>query len=192
MPLLDRALLQSEPPSDLISSLDTDRFDVRARTVDPDPFDSLLHACGPLLQDELLMLVSQGSVSAHHVLAYVVDQIGPCHLKFTSWAISTKPIQTMINYLESKVVLSLECILSDRVTTECPAAIQLLRANCDDVHLAKIHAKGFIAWNDRWRISVNMTANFTQNPRIETYQVNSNPAVFEFHKRWINEVIERR
>lgn len=175
------------PPASI--ELLTHRERLRSRTIDPDKFRHLQEACGDLRRDEFLLIHSQGAISAHHVLAYIIDQIGPCDLKFTSWAISLVPMQCIINYVNDALVKSLECILSDRVGTECPQAIQLLKANCDRIHLAKIHAKGFVAWNNEWHVSVNMTANFTINPRIESYCVSTSKQVFDFHLGWIEKVI---
>lgn len=182
-------IAKPEQPEELLIS---GRLPIRAMVFDPDRFDQVSGAIGELQQEAHHSLFSFGGVHARHVLPYVVEQIGPCKLFFTSWAISQASIQTILKLRDGGLMDLKGCILSDRVQKECPKAFQLLKANTDAIWLKKIHAKGFVAWNDQWHVSVKMTANFTENERAETFDIITAKAAFDVHLKWINKLCNER
>jgi len=51
------------------------------------------------------------------------------------------------------------------------------------------HAKVLLLGNDQHRVTVEGSANFTGNPRLEQYVVTNDPKVFDFHKQWMGEML---
>jgi hypothetical protein len=190
MKLLDIAALQSQEVKAPVQQdlLMVSKQPIEAFVMDPDRFKSVKDALGDLEQNKHHSIFSFGGVHARHVLPYVVEQIGPCKLFFTTWAISQKSVQTILKLIDAGLVDFQGCVLSDRTSTECPGAFQMIKANTDKYWTSKIHAKGFIAWNDNWHVSVKMTANFTENQRAETYDIMTAKPLFDVHKAWLNKL----
>jgi hypothetical protein len=156
---------------------------------DGNRLSNVFDCVGELEQNKLHYFTSRGNWSAHNVLQYVVDQIGECDVLFTSWAISLEPMKAVVQLMAHEKIRNIGCLLSDRVGTECPVAFQFLKQNIENYKLTKIHAKGFVAWNDQWTVSVNMSSNFTENRRIESFMICTQKEVFDLHKKWIIQVM---
>jgi hypothetical protein len=190
MSLLEGISIPQESSNDPERRLFSDRVQVKDLVLNPDRFNEVKDQIGELQPESLHCVLSLGGVHARHVLAYVLEAIGPCRLFFTTWAFSLRSVKMIIDMNDHGLIDFKGCILSDRVETVCPQAFQLLKANTDRYWLKKNHAKGFIAWNDQWKVSVRMTANFTENTRCETFDIMTMPKVWQQHKHWIEHITD--
>lgn len=142
---------------------------------------------GALQPDEHIHIPSMGAWSMHHVLQYLLSQTGPAHIWLTTWTINAEAIQTIIDGLESRSILSAKAIVSDRLESMNPRVHQLLRFNID-MRTTKLHAKCLVVMNERWGVSVGGSANFTRNPRIEKYIISTHRSTAEADRSWIERV----
>lgn len=164
-----------------------------AKTIQPSKEKNIAEAIGEIGPDQFIWVPSLGNWSAHNMATYLAAQIGRCEMWFSSWAISENPIRKLIT---NEHINLRGAVLSDRTPTECPAAHQLLVANLDSILLTKNHSKGFVLIGEELSVSVTMTANFTENRRVELYSITTNERVIEAHlslyKTLIDEGLQRK
>lgn len=124
-------------------------------------------------------LISEGDWSLHNMLGHVSKLIGPASCVLTSWGISTRPVQLILDLVRDGSFTRLDMLLDHRVRLQAAQAFQLLLATAErpevDARLTKIHAKVFTLTNDRHQVAVGTSANLTVNPRVETYWVCTDP-----------------
>lgn len=52
-----------------------------------------------------------------------------------------------------------------------------------------IHSKITIIRSEKFNLSIEASANYSNNQRIENFTITENKDVFNFHKNWMNEII---
>lgn len=128
--------------------------------------------------------------STHDLIEYIISQIGPAHLTFATWSISTAAADKLINWLNGNQIKSINALVDWRVQVRTPAILPLAQSNFSNIRVSSCHAKAFVLQNQNWDISFVGSANLTNNPRIECGHISTNKKVAEFHKTWIMEEIK--
>lgn len=145
--------------------------------------------------DEDYDLVTRGQWSLHQFIAHVVDIIGPCECWLTSWGISAKPLNCLLDLVRSQRITRMHPLLDHRVRLQAPDAFQLLLSMADhpaiDVRLAKVHAKVVVLMNAQHAVRILTSANLTVNPRYEAYSLSADRGKAEFHASWIGQECAR-
>lgn len=148
----------------------------------------LAQLIGELHTNEHIHIPSLGAWSMHDVLAYILRQTGPANVWITSWTITEEPVRMLLELMDRGTILQLKALFSERVEAMNPSAHQLARFNLQ-VKLAKLHAKCIVVLNEQWGVTVNGSANFTRNPRIEKYVICTHRGVAEYERDWIEAVL---
>lgn len=148
--------------------------------------DGILPALPP---DHDYDLLSKGRWSLHQLVSHIIGLIGPCDCSLTSYGISTKPIQCILDLLRSKQILTITALFDKRIRLQCPDAFQLLLNLTDDervrIGLTMIHAKVVVLSNADHQVTIRTSANLNVNPRIEIYDISTHAGRAQFHQQWI-------
>jgi hypothetical protein len=144
---------------------------------------------GDLAGVEMIDYVSFGRWSMHDLLFYLLEQTGPAKVYFTTWAISTKSINLLVEGLASGLISELHSILDRRIEIRRSDCFAFLQHHANSIYLVDCHAKVILIENDHWKIVVKSSANFSENRRIETGMIIINKEIFNFNKKWIEETI---
>lgn len=150
---------------------------------------ALSEVIGEIRPGEAIHIPSLSSWSMHELIEYILQQTGPAEVWLTSWSIKQKAVQLILELLQQGHITALSCVFDGRVKTMCPDAWRLADYNMSRVFLTKIHAKVVVIQNDTWGVSIVSTANLTRNPRIECYVITADMGLSDYHKAWINDVI---
>jgi hypothetical protein len=122
-------------------------------------------------------IITDGHWSLHELIGYLMRHTGSAEVWLTSWGISTEPLQAILDMVRGGLITKLNLILNHRVVQGAPQAYQLLRALHDDarvsISLAKIHAKLVVIHNELHELRIVTSANLTNNPRIENYNIST-------------------
>lgn len=153
------------------------------------PSESLDDCVGQLRPDQLLCLPCHATWSMHHMLAYLLEQIGPARTWLTSWTITEGPVRSIARLQERGLITGLACLFDERVGKYNANALQLAQRSLTKVGLTSIHAKCLVMINDAWAVTVLSTANITRNKRIELYWIATHRPVAEHHAAWIDNVL---
>lgn len=126
----------------------------------------------------------------HQLLAYVLEQTGPAAVWMTTWTITEEPMRSLLQQLRSGSIIELHALLDYRIERRKPEAFQLASSIITRIKLTKCHAKVLVVQNEQWSVTVLGSANFSNNPRIEAGCLFTDRASADFHRTWINDVIE--
>jgi len=145
---------------------------------------------GELEQGTSIHFVTHGRWSMHELLGYILFQIGPARVSFSTWTVTEEPIRAIVGLVKEGLITELNCLFDYRIKDRKPEAFQLLQNHVTRLKLGKCHAKVLVAINDRWGVTVIGSANFSKNPRIEAGVIATDLASAQFHEKWILDEID--
>jgi hypothetical protein len=133
---------------------------------------------------------SFGNFNLVRLIMYLIKQTGPVHLFMTSYSFSNKSIQQLQNHIENDKIISFKLILDNRVRSISPKPFQII-ASCFNYRCTSVHAKIALLWNDKWKLSIVTSQNATDNPKMERGIIFTDPTVFEFDLKNLNDAFLR-
>lgn len=140
--------------------------------------------------DQALQFATAGRWSMHQLLEYALLKTGPCKVWMTTWTITEEPMRSLLDLINRGLILELSALLDYRIEKRKPEAFQLASNIITRIKLTKCHAKLLVLQNEEWNVTVLGSSNFSMNPRIEAGVIFTDRASAEFHKAWIEEVID--
>ncbi|MDR0682542.1 MAG: hypothetical protein LBG15_11955 [Dysgonamonadaceae bacterium] len=123
------------------------------------------------------------------LIFWIMEQTGPAEIILSTYSISPKTLQGVINRREKGIIKDIRFIVDNRVRSLSPKPFDLLVANFD-YRCISIHAKVACIWNEAWKISVVSSQNATDNPKMERGTIHTSPAVFEFDKQILDDAFK--
>ena len=154
-------------------------------------FALMRDAIGTIEQGKSVIFISAGSWALHDLLRYVLMQTGPADVDAFTWSISIPGATQIINLIDRGQIRRFSFIAHMMMKKWSAAATQMLKKHTERLHLSHIHAKGFILSNEKWRISVISSANYTNNPAIEGGIISTSPEVYDLNRKWIDAIHEK-
>jgi hypothetical protein len=140
-------------------------------------------------QDHVICFTSDGAWNMHDLVYYFLKRFGSGKMYFTTWAISEIAMRQLYLYQKEGLITELYGLLDYRNTSRKPAELAFIEQNSTTIKLEKIHAKVTVLELERISISINSSANYTRNPRIERGDIFVSQTVVDFDKSWIlNEI----
>jgi len=132
---------------------------------------------------------SYGNFNMMRLIFWILEQTGPAEIILSTYSISTKTLQGIINRREKGIIKDIRFIMDNRVRSLSPKPFAILAANFE-YRCTSIHAKVACIWNDQWKISVVSSQNATDNPKIERGTIHTSAEVFEFDKHILENVFD--
>jgi hypothetical protein len=137
-------------------------------------------------------VVSFGSWSIVSLLQHLIAAAGPCHLTTAVWSLESDAGEELAEEARAGNLLSFRALFDPKYRVNADPALRDICAAVSfaDVRLGKCHSKAFLLHNDRFRFSVESTANFrAESTKIDIFTVSDDPGLFEFHLGWIEEAL---
>jgi hypothetical protein len=175
----DYAKPQHRQPS-VLSASDPDPLTLLSRTS-----DTLAELLPVIERGRSYHYASAGLWSVHDLLFHLLRQTGPADVWIATWSMTEDSVRMLVQGLESGLLRSMRLLIDARVTRRNASAYAFVQAHADQVRVTACHAKVTVIQNDDWAISINGSPNYTNNPRIESGVVTTDPAVASFHRDWI-------
>lgn len=147
---------------------------------------------GVIEMDEVIHIATRGNWSTPHLIAFILNQIGPAKVWLTSWSVKEQAVRILLGLADEGLITELHALFDERTKVQCPQAYQLAQNQIVDIRLTKIHAKVSVIMNNDWGISIVTSANLTRNPRIERFAICMQKAVAEFDLGWIQQEIDKK
>lgn len=132
---------------------------------------SLKHSFPDYEENKLCVSFSKAKWSAHEMLAYFLQMVGPSDVWIASWSITEEPARKLISLMDGGHILNLSCLFGERLKVIAPGAYQLLKSRVKNLALARSHAKVIVIRNEDYGITVVSSANFSKNMRTEASAV---------------------
>jgi len=145
---------------------------------------------GEIEKNEIKQFVTRAQWSNHELLEYILSFTGPAEVYLTTWSISENPVRVIVGLLEKKLITELHCVFDYRIRTQNANAFQLAENNFVHIKLVKCHAKIMVVVNEEWSVTVIGSANFNNNPRIESGVIFTDRKSAVFNRDWILGVMQ--
>jgi len=133
---------------------------------------------------------SWGNFNLVRLISYLIKQTGPAHVFMTSYSFSQKSIEQLQHKITKGEILSFKVILDNRVRVMSPKPFQMI-ASCFDYRCISVHAKVALIWNEHWKITIVTSQNATDNPKLERGTIFTDPQVFNFDFKVLENEFER-
>jgi len=133
---------------------------------------------------------SWGNFNLVRLISYLIKQTGPAHVFMTSYSFSQKSIEQLQHKITKGEILSFKVILDNRVRAMSPKPFQMI-ASSFDYRCISVHAKVALIWNYRWKITIVTSQNATDNPKLERGTIFTDPEVFNFDLKVLENEFER-
>ena len=149
-------------------------------------FDKCSKVIGKIQKDTSIHYVSMGEWSSHDLLKVILEQIGKADVYIATWSISEPGTIMLLNLVKSGLINSILGVFDWRIKVRNPKALQLAKYNFNKIYLTTCHAKVTVICNKDYNISIVGSANYTNNPRIESGVITESKEIADFHKDWIS------
>ena len=156
-----------------------------------EPYIVLQNQVGELKHNSIVNFWTFGRYAMHHVLRYVLSQTGPADVVACTWAISTRAVDDLMALRNKGLLRSFKLWIDPRVKVRNPEPLQMLQLNWP-VAIAPVHAKVTTICNDKWKVSIFGSLNFTTNPQPERGQISTIEEVFDTDNKILLEAFDER
>lgn len=142
---------------------------------------------GKIEMGKTIHYVSISEWSMHDLLFHILKQTGPAEVFFATWSISEDALRKIIEKCETGEIYKVSAMFDWRIKVRRPKALQLANFNIADIRLTTCHAKTTVIKNKNWNIAIVGSANYTNNPRIESGVICCDNKIADFHYNWMKE-----
>lgn len=143
----------------------------------------------PLAENTVYDYVSRGDWSHFELLEYILNNIQPAQLYFSTWSISELSARKLVGWLDSGRITSVVALVDFRAKNRHPAAYHLARHHISDMRVGSCHAKVTVLKHAAGYVTIVGSANWTENPRIEAGIISTNESTGLGHIKWIQECV---
>lgn len=151
---------------------------------------SLTQSIGQLTNGTEHHFYSWGNFNLVRLICYLIKQTGPVHLMMSSYSFSSKSMEQIQHRIAQNEILSLKLLLDNRVRVMSPLPFQMIVTSFN-YRCISVHAKIALLWNDHWRITIVTSQNATDNPKLERGIIFTDPDIFDFDHKILNNEFER-
>lgn len=131
---------------------------------------------------------SDGAFNLIQLLLYIINQTGPAHIFLSTYSIAEDSVDTLKRYVEAGKILSIKFLIDNRVRSISPKPFaHLISSFPDQYRCTALHAKVVLISNEQYKISVVGSQNATHNPKMERGIIHTNPDIWEFDNKILNE-----
>lgn len=133
---------------------------------------------------------SFGNFNMMRLVFWILEQTGSADVIMSTYSISPKTIQGVLNRRESGLIRDIRFIVDNRVRSLSPKPFDMLVKNFD-YRCISIHAKVACISNDNWNVTVVSSQNATDNPKMERGTIFTCRDVFNFDKKVLEDAFKR-
>lgn len=139
-----------------------------------------------IVPDVCLFYHTTGRWSTHQLTKAVINQVGDADVIITTWAITEKPLRSLLDLKQKGKIKSLTGLFEHKIKSHSSKSFAFAKQFFDEVKLTKIHAKITLISNPEWSITILGSSNWTINRRIEAGVLSTQKEIFEFYKKLID------
>jgi len=145
----------------------------------------------PFKEGQVTHFISDGCWSMHHLTQFILNSIGPSHLHLATWSVSEFSARQLVQWLTNGQLLSISGVIDFRSKNRHAEAFHLAKQNFTRLKLANCHAKITVIHNDNFKVVINGSPNWTENPRLESGTISIDNKIADRFINLIEQIIER-
>lgn len=146
---------------------------------------------------ESLHIVSNGSFDYFTIIPQIINLSGNAvdEFYFTTWTMSRENVTQIIDLYDRGVFKKVTALTGEYFRTRESKVWSLLsdslEARKQRVFSSKNHSKVTLLKIGGEHYIIEGSANFTANPRIEQFILSNSEELFNFHKEWLEEILQK-
>jgi hypothetical protein len=133
--------------------------------------------------------VSNGDWSMHEMLTSLLSISGAADVYISTYAMGETPARIVSQLKSSGMIKKLFVVIDSRVDTRTANSFQLLKSISDIIKEVDTHAKVTVIRNNKIKIAVIGSANYTENKRYECGIITTNEAAVDMQINWITNAL---
>lgn len=154
------------------------------------PLGSAKEAIGIIAPGCRLVGVNKCQFSLLDLVMAVVEQIGPSDLTIATWTPGKAEMDSVFQMLKTRKIANFRLLVDRSFPTRQPQYIKRLHeiTGSESVRQTRTHAKFALIRSGDYRITIRTSMNFNRNTRLEQFDLDDDPAIYDFFETVIGEI----
>jgi hypothetical protein len=147
---------------------------------------------GPLAPGDRVTGVTAGQFSAIDAMEHMVNELGPAHVKISTWTTGIYDVRRAAELAENQQLLSVQMLIDRGTFEKSPKfAGPLIEAlGVDAFRCLSVHAKVTIVSGERGSAVMRSSMNLNKNLRTEQFDIDVCDDVAGFYTEWFDALWE--
>lgn len=156
--------------------------------------ESAAEAIGTLTPDLNLFGLTKGQFSLVDLLSAVLRQTGPARLSCSTWTAADASLAEVEEFLHSGLITDARFLVDFSFQRRQPGILNQMRQRfgSDCVRVTRNHSKFVLLKNEAWQLTLKTSMNLNQNPRLENFELSTDPGLFGFLEQLLNEMFSQK
>jgi len=144
-------------------------------------------------KDESVHLISSDNFGSIELLEVLNSRFNFNHISITTWSYNTHFVEVIEKYLKKGI--SIDFFVDKSMKTRKASLYAQMVLMLDSYPNFKIkihhmiHSKVTVLVSDNEKLTIEASANYSNNQRIENFTITNNSDLANFHTDWMNEII---
>lgn len=164
----------------------------RARTANlrASPLASARETIGVIIPGCRVIGLTKGQFSMIDLLVAVLDQTGPADVMVSTWTQGKAEMEGVAGLLRTHQITRFRLLVDRSFVTRHPGYVKHIHsiAGPESVRQTKTHAKLALIAGGDYRITIRTSMNFNHNPRLEQFDLDDDPMIYDFFETVIDEI----
>jgi hypothetical protein len=162
---------------------------IKKKAVLADRYSELKEVMPDMGKDECLHLISSDNFGSIELLKYMIEKYDPEHISMTTWSINQDYIELIKDCNIDMCLLIDQSLKTRKFHLYAQVAELAIDGKIDlKVHY-KLHAKVSTFRTKDMFFSIESSANYSQNARIENFVITESKEIYDFHNSWMNQIV---
>lgn len=139
----------------------------------------------------LVHFISAGEISLHKLIEHLCSRHPgeTAELWLSTWTIKEAAARTILQLKESNAIKDIKAVFDYRIKTTDSKTFHFLEKHFAQYALTKNHAKVIVLDFVSAQYTIVTSANLSNNPRIESGLISTDPLLAQFHITWMRDVL---
>lgn len=137
--------------------------------------------------------VTGGQFSLIDLIEAVLEQVAPADVLVSTWTPGKAEMERVCELLETGMISRFRLLVDRSFPSRHPeyvARVSEILADGAEIRMTKTHAKFALVAAGDWRICVRTSMNFNVNPRLEQFDLDDDPRIYELFDRVARDLFE--
>jgi hypothetical protein len=147
-------------------------------------------------KEETLHIVANGKFDYWSFIPVIIDLMGGQTNEFygSTWTINRENVVELFEIFDNKQISKINMLtglyFKQRESSVYATLLEGILSRGQRFKCLENHAKIVLLNNGVDYITIEGSANFTANPRIEQYAITNSKELHDFHKEWLDEILK--
>jgi hypothetical protein len=158
----------------------------------PAPFANARESIGTLSPGVRVVGLTKGQFSMLDMLSAVLEQTGPADVTVSTWTQGKAEMEGVAGLLRTHQITRFRLLVDRSFATRHPGYVKRIHAIAGpaSVRQTKTHAKFALISGGDYRITIRTSMNFNHNPRLEQFDLDDDPVIYDFFAGAVDEIFD--